>query len=254
MAARVEPPSADRHLEDLTREALARFRRSPEAQAKYPALARLVARALPPDGSMPDVPLRADPNDFPDVRVRTLVGDHLRVPSERLTPWFVLEPEPAVGTSRVMQLTLALEAELGITVPDSALARVRTYGDLESVARSQLRRKRAEVDEAMSEPASFSARITRPGTPTGGDICHAGWFTAYAAETVVGDALRAGRGAKLELIVASTASDNALARVREQLGWLRDRGVSVDVHRGRDVPEEDRPIRPNGRLADLRRR
>ena len=154
-----------------------------------------------------------------------------------------------------MELTLALEAELGITVPESALARVRTYGDLESVARSLLQRKRrTEVDEAMSEPAPFSARITRPGTPTGGDIRHAGWFTAYAAETVAGDALRAGRGARLELIVASTASDDALARLREQLRWLRDRGVSVDVHRGRDVSEEDRPIRPHGRLADVLRR
>jgi hypothetical protein len=100
----------------------------------------------------------------------------------------------------------------------------------------------APADDPAYEPASFSARITRPGTHFGADVCHAGRLTAYTAETVADDALRAGRGARLELIVAPTASDAALARLREQLGWLRERGVAVDVHRGR-VGWEDGRVR-----------
>jgi hypothetical protein len=57
------------------------------------------------------------------------------------------------------------------------------------------------------------------------------WLTPYAAETIVEDALRAGRGARLELTVPASATDSALARVRERFAHLGNRGVLVSVRR-----------------------
>lgn len=55
------------------------------------------------------------------------------------------------------------------------------------------------------------------------------WLTPYAAETIAEDALRAGRGARLALVVPAEAGRAGLDRVRHQFAWLRARGLEVDV-------------------------
>ena len=81
----------------------------------------------------------------------------------------------------------------------------------------------------MDEPIALRARLTPSA---------AAWavervllLTPYAAESLADDALRAGRGARLELRLASRATDGAVGRVREQFSRLAERGIEVRVRR-----------------------
>ena len=58
----------------------------------------------------------------------------------------------------------------------------------------------------------------------------ADWLTAYTAEMVVEDALRAGRPARLEIRVAPEAGSAGAGLVEDTLGGLRARGIEVNVH------------------------
>src|SRR5438876_183088 len=52
-----------------------------------------------------------------------------------------------------------------------------------------------------------------------------------AADSLAGDALRAGRGAQLEITVAEDASDAELAHVRAEFAWLAEQGLAVAIGR-----------------------
>jgi hypothetical protein len=78
------------------------------------------------------------------------------------------------------------------------------------------------------ELALARARVVPPARRPGGTIDRANWLTPYDREEIAADALRAGRGARLELTVATPGSD-VLAAVRRAFGWLTARGVRVDV-------------------------
>jgi hypothetical protein len=56
------------------------------------------------------------------------------------------------------------------------------------------------------------------------DVC-----TPYTAELIVDEALRAGRGGVLEVVVAAGSDDAVLARVQKYFARLPARGVAVDV-------------------------
>jgi acyl carrier protein len=146
-----------------------------------------------------------------------------------LSPDVSLTDDLAADSLDLIELTLGLEAELGITVPESAIDEIRTYGDLVTLARD-LARQRPET-RLHPEPALFWVRVSSPRSSTRGDIQRAGWLTPYTAENIAEDALRAGRGAHLEVAVPLTASDTVLAELRDEFGWLGDRGVQVTIRR-----------------------
>src|SRR5262249_56096686 len=71
----------------------------------------------------------------------------------------------------------------------------------------------------------------------GGRLGGWGGRTGYAAETIAEDAVGAGRGARLEVTIA-TSSTAGLARLQRQFAPLGARGVQVTVWR------DDRPPGP----------
>ncbi len=83
---------------------------------------------------------------------------------------------------------------------------------------------------APSEPFIWT-HLARPGGAPASEraiLC-----TPYAAELIVDEALRAGRGGVLEVVVAAKGSDRtALARVQSYFARLPERGVAVEVRRG----------------------
>jgi hypothetical protein len=82
-------------------------------------------------------------------------------------------------------------------------------------------------------------RLVPPEGAAGTTVQRAGWFSRYVAEAIAEDALRAGRGARLEVTVAPDASDAELTGVREGFAWLAGLGVLVRV--GRDEqPDAER--------------
>jgi len=81
-------------------------------------------------------------------------------------------------------------------------------------------------------PLVWTRLVSAPGRP-GGEVRRAARLTPYIAQTIVEDALRGGRGTRLEMTVVSRVSVAGMARLRDQFSWLADRGIDVTVHHGR---------------------
>jgi len=60
------------------------------------------------------------------------------------------------------------------------------------------------------------------------------WLTPYTADEIAQEARRAGRGARLEVIVPARASDANVTAVDSLFAWLREKGVTVVITRAND--------------------
>jgi len=124
---------------------------------------------------------------------------------------------------------LCLEGTLGVDVPEAALEHVRTYGQLVDMTLELMRRARRA--DGTGDPLAMWARVLPPGGDTSRTLERAGWLTPYTVETLVEDASRRGRGARLELTVDVGTPDDELTHVQEQFSRLGTRGVQVAVRR-----------------------
>jgi acyl carrier protein len=161
--------------------------------------------------------------------VRTLVADHLAVDVGQIAPEVSLVDDLAADSLDLVEVALAIEANLGVSVPFYFLDRIRTYGDLVDATLALVGRRRHARQRDVAVP--LRARITPVGAPPPWTLERVVLLTPYAAETLSDDALRAGWGARLELTLPADASDASVARVREQFPRLGDRGVVLDVRR-----------------------
>lgn len=172
---------------------------------------------------------------FVEPRVSRVVAETLGVSREDLSPGVSLTDDLAADSLDLLELALALEAELGITMPERTLEEVRTFGDLVHAAVSLTRQQRQLEAMAEEEPRPVWARLVRAG----GTLERAEWLTPYVAETIAEDALRAGHGARLEVFVAASANEASVAQVRDEFRWLVERGVEVTVGREGQVHRPD---------------
>ena len=164
--------------------------------------------------------------------IRALLADHLGVDAE-IAPEVSLVEDLAADSLDLLEIALAIEANLGVILPHRFLDRVRTCRDLVDETMALVRRATVSHGDV---PVPLLARITPPGTPPPWTVERVILLTPYAAETLSDDALRAGWGARLELMLAADASAAALAWVRGQFPRLGDRGVLLDVRRDQRRP------------------
>jgi acyl carrier protein len=149
-------------------------------------------------------------------RVRALAIDDLGVEDGELTPSAALADDLAVDSLELTELVVRIEADLGISVPERAIAQVRTYGDLVTMVVAQVV---AAMSGWASTPAPFRAVATTPG---GTSVVHrAGILDPYVLDTLMEDA----RGGRVELTVPAGTED----AVRILLASLAARGVAVRV-------------------------
>ena len=163
--------------------------------------------------------------------VRALLADHLGVDAEQITPEVSLVDDLAADSLNLVEIALAIEGNLGLTLPHQFLDRVRTCGDLVDETLAVVRRGRRGTVSRGDVPVPVLARIIPPGTPPPWTVERVILLTPYAAQTLSDDALRAGWGARLELTLAADASAAALAWVRGRFPRLGDRGVELHVRR-----------------------
>ncbi len=184
--------------------------------------------------------------DTVEPRVRRLVAEQLGVNLDELTPDVSLTDDLAADSLDLLELALAVEAEFGIVIAESAMDRVRTYAELRDTVQALLTRRDQAQDDAAARPIEAWARIISARGEASGEIQRAGWLTPYTAETIAEDALRAGRGARLEVAVPSDLSDAGLARLQDEFAWLGQRGVQVNVRRDQHLgPISARARRPH---------
>jgi acyl carrier protein len=168
-------------------------------------------------------------------RVRCLVADTLGVGVDELAPDVSLTDELAADSLDLAELAARLEAELGLVVPERVVAYLRTYGDLVRAAIAAAP-ERAAARACIDIPVPVRIRLVSPH----GELLRAELLTPYVAETIVDQALRAGRGARLEITVAEDASDVQLARVHAEFAWLAEQGPAVAIGRA-ERSESRRP-------------
>ena len=166
--------------------------------------------------------------EFVEPHVRRLVAEHLGVGVEELVSDVSLRDDLAADSLDLIELAMALEGEFAIVVPERILDEVCTYRDLVH-ATGLLIRARCEAEARGAErPPHIWVRIVPATGESGGTLERTGWLTPYTAETIAEDAVRAGRGARLELTVAESTTEG-LVRVKRQFARLGKRGVQVTV-------------------------
>ena len=133
-------------------------------------------------------------------RLRQLVADRLGVEACELTPEVSLLDDLAADSLDLVDMTLELM-------------------------------RRARRADGTGDPLAMWARVLPPGGDTSRTLERAGWLTPYTVETLVEDASRMGRGARLELTVDVGTPDDELTHVQEQFSRLGTRGVQVAVRR-----------------------
>ena len=183
--------------------------------------------------------------NFVEPRVRRVVAEQLGVSAEELAADISLTDDLAADSLDLVELAIALENEMGITIPEAMIDEVRTFGDLLTTVRGLIRqRRKAEVRAGKTGvPAPVWARVFSPRAS--GDIHRAGWLTPYTAETIAQDALRAGRGARLEVAVPASLSDDGLVQLQNDFAWLGDRGIQVNVHRDHQLGPKAQHAHPH---------
>jgi acyl carrier protein len=160
---------------------------------------------------------------FLEPRVRVLVAETLGVDAAELSPHVSLTDDLAADSLDLTEVAVRLESEVGIALPDAVVDCIRTYGDL----------VRAAVASFGAPPAAPETRPVPIWTrlvSSGGELLRADFLTPYVAETLAEDAVRAGRGARLEVRLGAM-DDACVARLREELAWLARHGVDVSVAR-----------------------
>ncbi len=159
-------------------------------------------------------------------RIRRLVAECLGVTIEELIPEASLADELAVDSLDLLEVAMAIEADVGISVSERRLEEVRSYGDLVAMVASLVAESRRP--EPLAAPAVL-ARVVPAEGATRGMVQRALLLTPYAAETVTEEALHAGPGAYLEIRLRGRVAAGAITRVRALFGRLIERGVPVHV-------------------------
>jgi len=79
-------------------------------------------------------------NDF-EPRLRDIVAAQLDVDPQRLLPGARLGEDLCVDSLSAIELTMVLEDEFDIALPEEEVAEVRTYGDVVSVVSNHITRR-----------------------------------------------------------------------------------------------------------------
>jgi len=166
---------------------------------------------------------------FLEPRLRRMVAETLGVDAEDLSADVSLTDDLAADSLDLAEVAVRLESEFGVSVPDRIIDRIRTYGDL-------VRTTLALTRSAPLPPASGLIPVWARLVAAGGELLRAELLTPYVAETIAEDAIHAGRGARLEVMVRGGTPDAEVSRLRQQFAWLARHGIEVHVGR------EDRRI------------
>jgi acyl carrier protein len=178
------------------------------------------------------------PEELLEPRVRRLVAERLGLDAEDLAPEVSLIDDLAADSLDFVDLAIALEDKLGITLPEFMLDELRTYGQLVEVVQVLVRERRAKEAEAESErtPPFIWARILPALSDPPRSVERADWLTPYTLQTIVDSALQAGPGARLDVGVPPNVGEGALTRLRDEFAWLDRRHIAVRVHRDPQLP------------------
>lgn len=160
-------------------------------------------------------------------RIRGLTVAALGIDPEDLGPDVSLTDDLAADSLDLLELALVLEGEFQIVMPEAAIDEVRTYRDLVRVVGTSVAAAHERTRHVLETPPIVRTRVV--SRVARGSTERATELTPYAAEEIAADALSAGPGAALDIVVRSANDEGAVAGVDRVFAWLRGRGVTVLV-------------------------
>lgn len=164
--------------------------------------------------------------EYLEPRVRRVVADRLGVDEADLGRSASLVDDLAADSLDLLEVAICLEAALGISISERRLELVRTMGDLVDTVVTVMA---AQLEVPASAPADVSTRVVPHESMPQRAVARTGPLTPYAAEMIADDVLRAGPGARLEVMVRGEAPPRVLARVHGVFAGLAARGITVSV-------------------------
>ena len=177
--------------------------------------------------------------ELAEARLHQLVAERLGINATQVRPDASLVDDLGADEVDLLEIAVALEEEFGLVVPDAVLGRVRTYGEL-SAALTVLLGSLAESDVAeLLASGSVRVRVISNAPEEAGAMLRAARLTARVIEGIIDEVLGTVGVTRLELTCSCDTTDSQLARIAQQLAWLRNRGVQVCVQRlGQDSAGE----------------
>jgi acyl carrier protein len=100
-----------------------------------------------------------------EAQIRRIVAEHLGVGLDDLAPEVSLTDDLAADSLDLFELTVVLEEHLGVTIPESALEHVRTYGEVVAVATAALARQERAAGTTPERAAPIRTRPTPESAP-----------------------------------------------------------------------------------------
>jgi nitrate/nitrite sensing protein len=164
---------------------------------------------------------------------RSTVAEYLGVASS--DEGSALMRQIPVHRSELFEVVPLLERRLGITFGEGHLKGVRTYADLVALA-EQLASSRAALPASGRRPPIASVCIEPPASRRGSAMVRSGHLTGYFVETIVEDAIYAGRGTQVRVLLPASASPEDLVHADRALARARRRGAIVEVSRHDGLP------------------
>jgi len=169
--------------------------------------------------------------ELAEARLHQLVAERLGINATQVRPDASLVDDLGADEVDLLEIAVALEEEFGLVVPDAVLGRVRTYGEL-SAALTVLLGSLAESDVAeLLASGSVRVRVISNAPEEAGAMLRAARLTARVIEGIIDEVLGTVGVTRLELTCSCDTTDSQLARIAQQLAWLRNRGVQVCVQR-----------------------
>lgn len=144
----------------------------------------------------------------------------------QLTAGRALADELAVHWLDLLELALVIEEQLDVSLPDTLLQGVQTYGDLEALVVDRRRHPPGTADA----PLLARLRVVPP-QPASGTLARVLVLTPYGVETIVADARRGGRGTRVQVDVPAATHEPQLAALRALLSPMAASGITVRVER-----------------------
>ena len=154
------------------------------------------------------------------------MADAIGVPAAQLTAGSSLSDDLAVYWLDLLELANVIEENLDVSLPDSLLRAVETYGDLEALVLDRSRHPPGTAEAPLVARTRVIPSDSRPGAIERADV-----ITPYAVENIAADARRMGRGTCVQITVPAASRPPAIAALRWMFSGLAASGVVVRIDR-----------------------
>jgi acyl carrier protein len=162
-------------------------------------------------------------------KIRRVVAELARTPAEWLHADVSFAGDLAFDRADLTELVIAVERATGVSLTEAAIDRIGTYDDLvDAVVDARAGGRRPVLPSVFLRATIVPGRRDRRGV-----VAHSGWLSPYVKDTIFAEAVRGGRGTRLDVTVPGSAPLATVERIEACFAPLAMHGVTVAVQHAR---------------------